>query len=188
MTMTTDEPWPRPKEPEVHQACGHAHRLNDDCTVPPDSARGLLQRALYSTSTDPERALDRLTAVHQLQERLEDEEKQAVLGARRAGCDWIQMGEAIGKTRGVAHARWGLLVRRFENAGLLAPQELPPPAPPIDPYLAATTPRAWCRWCGHRIVTGGGRWAHHDVDAPAGERYLDIDSCPGPEPWPAEED
>ena len=29
----------RPKEPEVHQACGHAHRLNDECPVPPDSAQ-----------------------------------------------------------------------------------------------------------------------------------------------------
>lgn len=175
---------------EVHMACGHAHRLNDECVVPPDSPRGYLDRALYSTSTDPVRALDRLAALHQLQERLADEEKQAVLGARMAGCDWIQMGEAIGSGRRVAWARWGGLVRRFEAAGLLQPEQLPPPAPPIDSYLAATTPRAWCRWCGNRIVTAGphpDRWGHHDVHAPAGEGYIDVE-CPGPEPWPADED
>ncbi|HMG43924.1 MAG TPA: hypothetical protein VK611_21505 [Acidimicrobiales bacterium] len=185
----------RPKEPEVHQACGHAHRLNDECPVPPDSARGLLQRALYSTSTDPERALDRLCAVHQLQGRLNDEESEAVLGARMAGCTWIQMGEAIGSTRMLARARWAAMVRRFEAAGMLRPEQLPPPVPPRDPTAGALNDaRSWCRWCGHRIVLDGSSgsvadsWAHHVLDGGARhDGLIDVD-CPGPEPWPAQED
>jgi hypothetical protein len=178
-------------EAEVHLACGHPHRLNDECVVPADSPRGRLNRALYSTSTDPARALDRLAAVEELQKLLKDQEHQAVLGARMAGCSWIEMGEAIGWTRRRAHARWGEMVRRFEAGGLLRAEELPAPAPPIDAAAAEKWPAmAWCRWCGHRIVVNadGDWWVHHTILDGAGQGYVHIAECPGPEPWPVSED
>ena len=120
--VSDDERPPGPSagdEPEVHHACGVAHKLNEDCHVPLDSPRGMLQRALFSTSTDPVRALDRITAIDELRRRLEEEEKMAVIGARRARCTWTEIGAAIGTSRQGAFNRWGDMVRRFENAGLL---------------------------------------------------------------------
>jgi ribosomal protein S27E len=150
----------------------------------------LLERALRETVTDPTVALDRLNALDRLRLLVDGLERQAVLGARRAGCTWLEMGAALGVTRRRAVSRWRPQVRRWEAAGLIGPDPLPPPAPPVDAAAAADLRdvRVWCRWCGHRLVQAGadGGWRHNSTDGPAGE-FLDVD-CPGPAPWPAEED
>lgn len=151
---------------------------------------GLLDRALRETVTDPGVALDRLAAIDGLRLLLDGLERQAVLGARRAGCTWLEMATAIRVTRSRAVARWRPQVQRWEAAGLVAPDRLPPPSPLLDAAAAADPrdARVWCRWCGHRLVQAGagGGWCHNTTDGPAGE-FLDVD-CPGPVPWPAEED
>jgi hypothetical protein len=151
----------------------------------PDSPRGLLDRALRSTVSDPALALDRLAAVDGLRRLLAGLEGQAVLGARAAGCSWAQMGAAVDVTSWQAYCRWREQVRRFEATGLIRPDQLPPPAPPVDPDAGANLrdARAWCRWCGHRVVNVGGGWAHNSTHGPAGE-LIDVE-CPGDEPWPA---
>jgi hypothetical protein len=103
-----------------HQACGHFHQLNDACPVPADSPRGRLERITgASTLCQPDRALDRLAAIGQLRAWLDDEEQQAAIGARMACCTWTEMGEAVGSTPQAARARWGRLIARCEQAGLL---------------------------------------------------------------------
>lgn len=158
--------------------------------VAPDDPWELLERALQETVIDPVVALDRLNAIDALRLLLDGLERRAVLGARRAGCTWLGMSAAVGVTRGRAVARWHPQIHRWEAAGLVDPDPLPPPAAPVDAAAAADhrDARVWCRWCGHRLVHAGaeGAWRHNTTDGPPGE-LLDVD-CPGPAPWPAEED
>lgn len=107
------------KDLEIHHACSTAHRLNDPCPVKPDSPRGMLNRALDATMADHDRALDRIAAIHQLRQFLDNEEKMAVIGARNARCTWAELGAAIGTSRQGAFNRWGEMVSRYEKAGLL---------------------------------------------------------------------
>lgn len=111
-----------------HQACGHFHDLNDTCPYNPDSPAGQLRRITNGcTLGHPEQALDRLTAIEQLRAWLDDEEKQAAIGARLTRCTWNEMGHAIGATRQAAWNRWGPMIARYENAGILDPE--PPTTP-----------------------------------------------------------
>jgi len=109
----------RTQEREVHLACGVAHRLNDECPVPPDSFADLLRRAVASSLSDREQALDRITAIDQLRRELDDQEKMAVIGARMARRTWAELGAAVGTSRQAAYNRWGEMVKRYEAAGLL---------------------------------------------------------------------
>jgi hypothetical protein len=100
--------------------CGHFHELNDACPYRPDSPAGQLRRITTgSTLGHPDRALDRLTAIEALRAWLDDQEKEAAIGARLSRCTWNEMGAAIGATRQAAWNRWGQMINRYENAGVL---------------------------------------------------------------------
>lgn len=159
-----------------------------EAPAPADSPQGLLERALRSTVSDPSVALDRLAAVDGLRQLLAGLEGRAVLGARLAGCSWAQMGAAVDVTSWQAYCRWREQVRRFEAAGLVEPEQLPPAVSPVDPDAGTDLrdARAWCRWCGHRVVDVGGRWAHNTTHGLVGE-LIDV-KCPGDETWPADAD
>jgi hypothetical protein len=153
-----------------------------------DGPLGLLERVL-ATGTGPARALDRLPAIDALRRLLVEQEDAAVIAARRAGCTWAQLGAAVEASAWHAYCRWREQVRRADAAGLVDPQRLPPPCPPVDPSAAGdlSDARTWCMWCGHRLVTAGSPphdgWAHNAPDGLPGE-LIDVD-CSGPEPWPA---
>jgi hypothetical protein len=107
-----------------HHASGHFHWLNDACPVPGDSPAGVLERIVGgSTIGRPARALDRLSAINQMRAGLDDEETQAAIGARMAGCTWPQMGQAIGANADSAIQRWGQMIGRYQHAGLLPPHD-----------------------------------------------------------------
>jgi hypothetical protein len=103
----------------LHRACGHFHDFQDSCPAPPDSPRGQLGRAMRATLNDPTAALDRLAAIAELRSWLEEQEQMAVIGARMSRATWAEMGSAIGTSRQGAWNRWGTMVRRYEEAGLL---------------------------------------------------------------------
>jgi hypothetical protein len=124
MASSGHRPFPDSLPPPdgYHVACGHFHDLNDCCPLPVDSPAGRLRRITTgSTLGYPERALDRLAAVAGMQVWIAEEEAQAVIGARTAGCTWAHMCAAIGSDRGAATDRWGQLIARYEHAGLLPP-------------------------------------------------------------------
>jgi hypothetical protein len=103
-----------------HYACSHFHQLNDACPIPADSARGRIERiTVGSTLGRPDRALDRLAAIAEVDTWLGDQEKEAVLGARIARCTWAEIGDAVGVTGDDARRRWGPMIARYERAGLL---------------------------------------------------------------------
>ncbi len=105
---------------KFHLRCGVRHGLDDDCPRPADSAAGLLVRSLnQSRPGRPAAALDRLSAIQLLRARLDEEEKEAVIGARLARCTWTEMGQAVGVSRQGAWNRWGPMVQRYEAAGLM---------------------------------------------------------------------
>lgn len=105
-----------------HVACGHFHDLNDCCPAPLSSPAGRLRRITTgSTLGHPDRAVDRIAAIWETRLWLEDEEAQAAIGARMAGCTWAQMGKAIGGDGPAATERWGQMIARYENAGILKP-------------------------------------------------------------------
>jgi len=74
-----------------------------------------------STLGPPARALDRLAAIEELRAWLDDQENEAAIGARLTRCTWAEMGTAIGATRQAAWNRWGQMIARYENAGILDP-------------------------------------------------------------------
>jgi len=99
--------------------CGYFHELADDCPAPPDSPRGRLERAMQSTLGRPGAALDRLAAVAELRTWLDEQEQMAVIGARMDRVSWMAIGRAVGTSRQGAWNRWGAMIRRYEDAGLL---------------------------------------------------------------------
>ncbi len=102
-----------------HAACGAFHGFDDDCLIPPGSPAGRVRRATAATSSDAVLALDRLRAVIELRAWLDDQEAEAVIGARLARATWAEMGAAIDSTRQAAFNRWGPTVKRYETAGLI---------------------------------------------------------------------
>jgi hypothetical protein len=103
-----------------HDACGHFHELNDACPIPANSPRGRIERVTVgSTLGRPDRALDRLTAIADLHAWLTEQEQQAIIGARMARCTWAEIGQALGVADGDAKRRWGPMIDRYEQAGLL---------------------------------------------------------------------
>lgn len=108
--------WGVPTPDAYHGACGHFHDLNDACPVPADSPRGRLQR---------------ITA--ELEAWLHDQEAQALIGARLAGCTWTDIASAVGVTVDDATRRWGPMIGRYERAGLLDPDPSPTAAPQSGP-------------------------------------------------------
>jgi hypothetical protein len=116
-------PFPDDADGYHSYGCGHFHQLNDACPYPPDSPAGQLRRITTgSTLGHPDRALDRLSAIEELRAWLDDQEKEAAIGARLARCTWNEMGQAIGSTRQAAWNRWGQMITRYENAGVLLPE------------------------------------------------------------------
>ena len=124
-----------------HLACGFYHRLNDECPVPADSARGGLIRALASSREDPERVLDRLAAIGQLRRRLDEEERDAVIAARALRCSWDDLAEAVLDSTSWLKRRYGALIARYEAAGLL-PIEAEATAPATAQTDDSPTPRS----------------------------------------------
>jgi hypothetical protein len=117
--------FPHDGIPEVdgyHQRCGWFHDFQDACPIPPDSPAGQITRICgLPTHGDPMRSLDRLTAIQQLQTWLDDQQLQAIIGARLTGCAWPDIAAAVGVTTQHATAKWGALIGRYEAAGLLTP-------------------------------------------------------------------
>jgi hypothetical protein len=104
--------------------CGHFHELNDVCPYPLDSPAGRLRRITTGSTLDhPDRALDRLSAIEALRAWLDEQEQEAAIGARLSGCTWADMGVAIGATRQAAWNRWGQMIGRYEQAGVIRPVE-----------------------------------------------------------------
>ncbi|HEX3539378.1 MAG TPA: hypothetical protein VHT75_02935 [Acidimicrobiales bacterium] len=103
-----------------HYACGHFHQLNDACPIAADSSRGRVERiTVGSTLGRPDRALDRLAAIAELNTWIGDQEKEAVIGARLTRCTWAEIGDAVGVTEEDAQHRWGPMIARYERSGLL---------------------------------------------------------------------
>jgi hypothetical protein len=126
--------WGVPAPDGYHGACGHFHDLNDACPVPAHSPQGRLQRITTgSTLTRPDRAADRLAAVAELRAWLDDQQTQAIIGARMAGCTWSDMADAAGVTADEARRRWGPMIGRYEQAGLLDHDPYPTDRPPTRP-------------------------------------------------------
>lgn len=100
-----------------HTACGAFHDFDDDCLVPPGSPAGRVRRAMAATSSDALLALDRLRAIIELRAWLDDQEAEAVIGARMARATWAEMGAAIGSSRQAAFNRWGPTVKRSRPPG-----------------------------------------------------------------------
>jgi hypothetical protein len=92
--------------------------------LPAKSPAGLLERIVGGwTNGTPDRALDRLTAINKMQAWPDDQDKQVAIGARLAGCTWLQIGQAIGANTDLAIQRWGQMIARYQHAGLLPPDE-----------------------------------------------------------------
>jgi hypothetical protein len=111
--------------PEVdgyHQRCGWFHDFQAACPAPPDSSTGRINRIHDGPGfRDPERSLDRLSAIAEMRAWLEDQQTQAIIGARFAGCSWPDIAEASHVTIHDALAQWGPLIARYEAIGLLDP-------------------------------------------------------------------
>lgn len=99
--------------------CGFYHRLNDACPKLVDSPGGRLARVLGASTSDPCRALDRLSATDELRNWLGETEVEAVIGARLARCTWAEIGAAIGISKAAAWNRWGQMISRYEQAGII---------------------------------------------------------------------
>lgn len=100
-----------------HVACGHHHRLNDDCPVPSDSWLGLVRRVFQATVASPEIARDRLAAVVALVNLGAVEGPGAVLGARMAGVGWDEVEAVLSKVVGEAAGSWCDAARYGERIG-----------------------------------------------------------------------
>jgi hypothetical protein len=118
-------PFPHDGIPEVdgyYQRCGWLHGFQDACPIPPDSPAGQMTRICgLPTLGDPFRSLDRLAAIEELRTWLDDQQLQAIIGARLAGCAWPDIAVAAGVTTQDATAKWGAVIGRYEALGLLAP-------------------------------------------------------------------
>ncbi|MGH9069232.1 MAG: hypothetical protein ACRD0J_17350 [Acidimicrobiales bacterium] len=174
----------------LHLACGHFHGFQGACPIPHDSPRGRLERAVQPVLGDRVAGLDRLAAIDELRAWLGEQEQQTVIGARMARATWAEMGAAVGVSRQGAWNRWGPVVKRYEQAGLLDKgPSAGLPHPPVDPTAGGLSDaRNWCRWCGHRVIAspGGGGWVHHLNDGEARtEGVIEVPDCPGEEPWPS---
>jgi hypothetical protein len=123
--QTAHRPFPHDGIPDVdgyHQRCGWFHGFQDACPIPPDSAAGQMTRiGGVATLGDPVRSLDRLAAIRQLHAWLDDQQLQAIIEARLAGCPWPDIARAVGVTTQDASPQWGSLIGRYEAAGLLTP-------------------------------------------------------------------
>jgi hypothetical protein len=123
-----------------HQRCGWFHTFDDACPAPPDSTAGRIQRVAQATINNPARALDRLAAINELRAWLDDQEAQAVIGARMARCTWQDIAGAFGITRHAARDRWEPQIKRYEAVGLLDPDASQPPPLPVITTVAAPEP------------------------------------------------
>jgi hypothetical protein len=58
------------------------------------------------------------------------------------------------------------------------------PHPPVDPNAGGLTDaRAWCKWCGNRVIPTPEGWAHHvPVGEESVEGIIDVPQCRGAEP------
>jgi hypothetical protein len=139
--QTGHRPFPHDSIPDVdgyHQRCGWFHGFQDACPIPPDSPSGQLARiAGVATLTDPDPSLDRLAAIRQLRAWLDDQQLQAIIAARLASCPWPDIARAVGVTTQAASAQWGILIGRYEAAGLLTPD---PPTGANQQTQPRTTP------------------------------------------------
>lgn len=111
-----------PSPDGYHPACGHFHTLDDACPVPAVKPPARLPRTAVAAGTEHSRALERLTAIEELREWLDDQEQQAAIGARMARCSWTEMGQAIGASKQAAWNRWGKMVARYETTALAEPE------------------------------------------------------------------
>lgn len=103
----------------LHLGCGFHHELNDDCPVGTDSPRGRLLRAIEASTSEPSVALDRLAAVVELRDWLDEQQLMAVIASRMARCSWEDLATAMGLSEAEVRCRFGPLMRRYEVAGLL---------------------------------------------------------------------
>lgn len=129
-TGHTAFPAGQPQPPGYHQRCGWFHAFDDACPTPADSPAGRIQRVAQASLRNPVTALDRLAAINELRAWLDDQEIQAVIGARMTRCRWESVALAAGITREHALDRWASQIARFEAAGLLEPD---PPAAALAP-------------------------------------------------------
>lgn len=99
---------------DFHRACGSRHLLNAKCLIDPDSPQGRLNRAYQSPDV-----LDALNAIEELRADLDEQLVSRVIGARRHRFTWQQIGDAVGATRQGAFNRFGGMIQRYEQAGVL---------------------------------------------------------------------
>jgi hypothetical protein len=74
---------------------------------------------IEASTSEPSVALDRLAAVVELRDWLDEQQLMAVIGARMARCPWEDLGAAMDLTEPEVRCRFGPLMRRYEDAGLL---------------------------------------------------------------------
>ena len=121
--QTGHQPFPSDGIPDLdgyHQRCAWFHAFQDPCPSPPHSPAGQTAR-IDATPTlgDPARSIDRLTAIQESRAWLDDQQLQAIIGARLSHCTWPDIARALRVTTHDARAQWGALIGRYEAAGLL---------------------------------------------------------------------
>ncbi len=142
----------------------------------------------------PDTAVAALRGAEQLLAAAEDARLRGLLTLREAGMTWAQLGERLGISRHRARARYVPRLHELVEGGTFGlPRELvsdravlPPPTPPVIGRPAISDARAWCRWCGERLISDG-EWHHTTGPDSTVRAYMPPDSEPH-DPWPAEED
>jgi hypothetical protein len=75
--------------------------------VKPGTPLGLVLAIARADATAPADNLQALRDVTALRHWLDDQTDDNALRARRNGCTWQQIGDALGLTRQAVHLRWG---------------------------------------------------------------------------------
>lgn len=182
--------------------CAEMRRLNrlyDEVVeaVPPSSDVGLFHRAVGQgpLTGRPDAAVDALQAAEQLVQQAEEARDRALIALRHGAMTWAEVGQRLGMTRTQAKDRFGRRsIRVLERAGLLDNVDralLPAAVAPVIGTPRLDDARAWCRWCGQRIIADDG-W-RHTAGPDSTELAHPRTGLPYPdgephEAWPAEDD